>query len=255
MLEETGLPYRVHAVDLTADQQFEPGFLAISPNNKIPAIVDEEPGRDSQPLFESGAILSYLAEKSGMLLPPPGPERWSVYEWLYWSIGGTGPDARAAQFSSRSDRPTRRRSRSTGFRKEGERLLRVLETRLAGRDYIGGADYSIADIASYPWVTEAQTVMMEAVGRSLRIVAGGQRLALTHRRARRRQEGHAHPGGLTQNRLTAPCLKADDGSARSTRWQLGRAACPRGRRRQARSRTAQGRACRARPGRRPRCRP
>ena len=163
MLEETGLPYRVHAVDLTADQQFEPGFLAISPNNKIPAIVDEEPGRDSQPLFESGAILSYLAEKSGMLLPPPGPERWSVYEWLYWSIGGLGPMLGQLNFFAVRS-PDKAPLAIDRFRKEGERLLRVLETRLAGRDFIGGADYSIADIASYPWVAEAQTVMMEPLG-------------------------------------------------------------------------------------------
>ena len=163
MLEEIGLPYQVHAVDLTADEQLRANFLAISPNNKIPAIVDEEPGRASQSLFESGAILSYLAEKSGMLLPRPGPERWSVHEWLYWSIGGLGP--MLGQLNFFAVRSTEKAPLAIDrFRKEGERLLRVLETRLTGRDYIGGTDYSIADVASYPWVAEARTAMAEPLG-------------------------------------------------------------------------------------------
>jgi len=163
MLEEVGLPYRVHAVDLTADQQFEPGFLAISPNNKIPAIVDEEEGREPQSLFESGAILSYLAEKSGMLLPPPGPGRWSVYEWLYWSIGGLGPMLGQLNFFAvrSSEKAPLAIDR---FRKEGERLLRILETRVSKRPFIGGAAYSIADIASYPWVEEARVAIAELLG-------------------------------------------------------------------------------------------
>lgn len=136
MLEEIGLPYRVHAVDLTANQQFEPNFLAISPNNKIPAIVDEEPGRGNRSLFESGAILGYLAEKSGMLQPPPGPARWSVYEWLCWSIGGLGPMLGQLNFFAvrSADKAPLAIDR---FRAEGKRLLRVLETRLAGRPFIG----------------------------------------------------------------------------------------------------------------------
>ncbi len=165
MLEEIGLPYQVHAVDLTADQQFEPGFLAISPNNKIPAIVDEEPGRDGQPLFESGAILGYLAEKSGMLLPPPGPARWSVYEWLHWSIGGLGPMLGQLNFFAVRS-PDKAPLAIDRFRKEGERLLRVLEQRLAERAYVGGPDYSIADVASYPWVAEARNAMTEPLGQA-----------------------------------------------------------------------------------------
>ena len=163
MLEEIGLPYHTHAVDLTAGEQFEPSFLAISPNNKIPAIVDEEAGRENQALFESGAILSYLAEKSGTLQPPPGPARWSVYEWLYWSIGGLGPMLGQLNFfavlsADKAPLPIDR------FRAEAERLLRVLETRLAGSHFIGGADYSIADVASYPWVEEARIALTEPLG-------------------------------------------------------------------------------------------
>ena len=163
MLEETGLPYQVHAVDLTKDEQFEPGFLAISPNNKIPALVDEEAGRDRQPLSESGAILSYLAEKSGMLLPPVGPARWAVVEWLYWSIGGLGPMLGQLNFFAvrSADKAPLAIDR---FRTEGKRLLRVLETRLASQPFIGGADYSIADVASYPWVEEARGAMAEPLG-------------------------------------------------------------------------------------------
>ena len=100
MLEEVGLPYRVHAVDLTKDQQLEPSFLAISPNNKIPAIVDEEEGREG-PLFESGAILSYLAEKSGMLLPPPGPGRWFGVRMAILVDRRLRPDAGPAQLLRR----------------------------------------------------------------------------------------------------------------------------------------------------------
>ena len=163
MLEEVGLPYRVHAVDLAAGQQFDPGFLAISPNNKIPAIVDEDVGRAPRSLFESGAILSYLAEKSGMLLPPPGPDRWSVYEWLYWSIGGLGPMLGQLNFFAvrSSDKAPLAIDR---FRKEGERLLRVLETRLSAQPFLGGSTYSIADVASYPWVEDARVAMAEPLG-------------------------------------------------------------------------------------------
>jgi len=163
MLEEVRLPYQVHAIDLTAEEQFTPNFLAISPNNKVPVIIDEETGREPQALFESGAILMYLAEKSGMLLPPPGPARWAVYEWLYWSIGGPGP--MLGQLNFFAVRSSKKAPLAIDrFRKEGERLLRVLETRLTAQPFIGGADYSIADIASYPWIEEARVAMSEPLG-------------------------------------------------------------------------------------------
>ena len=163
MLEETGLPYQVHAVDITADEQFDPRFLAISPNNKIPAIVDQEPGREPLSLFESGAILSYLAEKSGMLLPPPGPARWSVYEWLYWSIGGPGPMLGQLNFFAVRS-PDKAPLAIDRFRTEGKRLLGVLEKRLSRQNYIGAPDYSIADIATYPWIAEARDAIAEPLG-------------------------------------------------------------------------------------------
>ncbi len=163
MLEEIGLPYQVHAVDLTDDQQFDPDFLALAPNNKIPAIVDEERGRESLSLFESGAILSYLAEKSGLLLPPPGPARWSMTQWLHWSIGGPGPMfGQLNFFAVRS--PDKAPLAIDRFRKEGERLLHVLEKRLSSQSYVGAPDYTIADVATYPWIAEARSAMAEPLG-------------------------------------------------------------------------------------------
>ncbi len=163
MLEEIGLPYRVHPVDLSADQQFDPDFLAISPNNKIPAIVDERSGGEGLSLFESGAILSYLAEKSGMLLPPSGPARWSTYQWLHWSIGGPGPMLGQLNFFAVRS-PDKAPLAIKRFRKEGERLLRVLETRLSNQAYLGAPDFTIADVATYPWIAEARSAMAEPLG-------------------------------------------------------------------------------------------
>lgn len=163
MLEEVGIPYRVHPVDIGADEQFRPDFLAISPNNKIPAIVDVEDGREVQRLFESGAILAYLAEKSGMLLPPPGPARWTVQQWLHWSIGGLGPMLGQLNFFAVRS-PDKAPLAIDRFRIEGERLLRVLEARLSAERFIGGPDYSIADIVSYPWLELARTTMAEPLG-------------------------------------------------------------------------------------------
>ena len=163
MLEETGLPHQVHPVDLSADEQFDPAFLAVSPNNKIPAIVDEDASGARLPLFESGAILEYLAEKSGLLLPAAGPARWAVLEWLYWSIGGPGP--MLGQLNFFAVRSTERAQLAVDrFTKEGKRLLGVLETRLTAHSYIGGSDYSIADVASYPWVEEARAAMADPLG-------------------------------------------------------------------------------------------
>ena len=163
MLEEIGLPYRIHPVDLTAGEQFRPAFLAISPNNKIPAIIDEADDGSTQPLFESGAILTYLADKSGMLLAQAGPARWSTLAWLHWSIGGLGPMiGQLAFFAVRS--PEKAPLAIDRFREESERLLRVLETRLTERRFIGGDTYSIADVASYPWVEEARVALREPLG-------------------------------------------------------------------------------------------
>lgn len=151
-LEELGLPYRLKPVNIGKGEQFEPAFLRISPNNRIPAIVDDAPADGSGPLsiFESGAILTYLAEKTGRLLPADVRGRFEVMQWLFWQVGGLGPMAgqnhHFVQYA-----PEKVPYAIERYVKETARLYRVMNTRLADRPYLAG-DYSIADIASYPWV-------------------------------------------------------------------------------------------------------
>jgi GST-like protein len=150
LLEELGLFYRTFPVDITKDEQFAPEFLAISPNNKIPAITDPD-GPDGQPLhlFESGAILIYLAEKHGRFLPKEGRGRAEVLEWLMWQMGGFGPMLGQAHHFRRFA-PEQVPYAINRYSKEAERLYGVLEKQLTGRDFVAG-DYSIADMAIYPW--------------------------------------------------------------------------------------------------------
>ncbi len=154
MLEEIGAPYVVHYVDINAGAQFEPAFLAISPNNKMPAIVDHD-GPDGNPLaiFESGAILKYLARKYECFYPTSERQQAQVDQWLFWQVGGLGPmSGQALHFRKYAkecvpygiDRYTA----------EVARLYGVMEKRLTGRDYVAG-EYSIADIACYPWILRA----------------------------------------------------------------------------------------------------
>ncbi len=145
-LEELGLPYTAHAVDIGKGEQFAPAFLAISPNNRIPAIADHETGTA---LMESGAILMYLADKTGKLLPPSGEPRARVIEWLMWQMGGFGPMLGQAHHFLRNS-PTASEYASKRYADEAQRLYGVLDRRLAGRDFVAG-DYSIADIAIWPW--------------------------------------------------------------------------------------------------------
>ncbi len=150
MLEETGLPYRVHWVNINKGDQFTPEFLAISPNNKIPAIVDPDgPDGDPVSLFESGAILLYLAEKTGRFLPAKPRDRLDVLQWLFWQMGGFGPMLGQAHHFNRYA-PERIAYAMDRYTNEARRLYQVLDRRLDGRDYIAG-DYSIADMAVFPW--------------------------------------------------------------------------------------------------------
>ncbi|WP_372070861.1 glutathione S-transferase N-terminal domain-containing protein [Tistrella mobilis] len=152
-LEETGLDYRIHPVDISAGDQFKPEFLAISPNNRMPAIVDHAPADGGAPVsvFESGAILLYLAEKTGRLLPTELRARKTVTEWLFWQVGGLGPMAgQNHHFGLYA--PEKLPYAITRYVNETNRLYGVLDRRLKGRRYIAGDDYSIADLASYPWV-------------------------------------------------------------------------------------------------------
>lgn len=151
-LEEAGLPYRIIPIDIGKGEQFDPKFLKISPNNRIPAIIDHEPGGGGAPisLFESGAILLYLAEKIGRFIPPDIRGRAKVLEWLFWQVGGLGPMAgQNGHFNQYA--PEKVPYAIDRYTKETNRLYGVLDRQLAGRDYITG-DYSIADMACYPWV-------------------------------------------------------------------------------------------------------
>lgn len=152
-LEETGLAYRIIPVRLPAGEQFAPAFLAISPNNKVPAIVDHVPKDQATPLpvFESGAILLYLAEKIGQLLPRDGRARLETLQWVFWQVSGLGPMAgQAGYFRVYAPHPVPEAVER--YTRELSRLYGVLDRRLQGRAYIAGDAYSIADIACYPWI-------------------------------------------------------------------------------------------------------
>ncbi|MEM9047978.1 MAG: glutathione S-transferase N-terminal domain-containing protein [Pseudomonadota bacterium] len=156
-LEELGLAYEAHTVHIGRDDQLTPEFLALNPNNKIPAIIDPDgPGGEPLALWESGAILLYLAEKTGKLMPQDPAARWETTQWLMFQMGGLGPmfgqmghfyKFMAGKVSDAY--PTER------YVKESRRLTGVLDQRLDGRDYVMGAEYSIADIAIWPWLSTA----------------------------------------------------------------------------------------------------
>ena len=152
-LEESGLPYRIHAVNIGRGEQFDPAFLKIAPNNRIPAIVDNAPaqGNDAISIFESGAILLYLADKTGQFIPQDLRGRTECIQWLFWQMGGLGPMAgqnhHFVQYA-----PEKLPYAIERYVKETSRLYGVLNKQLSdGRDYICG-DYSIADMACYPWI-------------------------------------------------------------------------------------------------------
>ncbi|MFZ6044871.1 glutathione S-transferase N-terminal domain-containing protein [Pseudomonas sp. CR3202] len=154
MLEETGLPYEPHLVSFERSDQMSPGFLSLNPNNKIPAIIDPNgPDGRALPLFESGAILIYLADKTGQLIPQDASGRYECIQWLMFQMGGIGPMFGQLGFFNKfagkdyeDKRPLER------YVQESARLLAVLDQRLEGRDWIMGEHFSIADIATFPWV-------------------------------------------------------------------------------------------------------
>jgi len=148
MLEEVGLPYEVHSIDINKNQQFEPDFLKISPNNRIPAIVDQDSGLT---LFESGAILLYLAEKTGKLWPQKGPAKWRTVEWVMWQMAGLGPMLGQVHHFVKYNAGKAPYAEER-FSKEAARLYGVLDRRLAENEYVVG-EYSVADIAMWPWVS------------------------------------------------------------------------------------------------------
>jgi GST-like protein len=160
-LEETGIPYRIVPVNISKGEQFEPVFLRMSPNNKIPAIVDNSPGDPRLPisLFESGAILLYLAEKTGRFLPKDVAGRTDVLQWLFWQMGGLGPmlgqNLHFGQYA-----PEKISYAIDRYVNESERLFAVMDKQLTNREFIAG-DYSIADMASYPWIFKHPYLQLE----------------------------------------------------------------------------------------------
>ena len=156
-LEEAGLDYRFEPVNISKGDQFKPEFLAFSPNNRMPAIIDRVPADGGEPItvFESGAILVYLAEKTGKFLPSDVRARKTVLEWLFWQVGGLGPMAgqnhHFVQYA-----PERIPYAMERYVKETSRLYGVMDKRLADNEFLGGSELSIADMASYPWIVPHQ---------------------------------------------------------------------------------------------------
>lgn len=152
-LEEANLPYQLHRVNISKGEQFRPEFLAISPNNKIPAIVDTQPAEGGTPIsvFESGAILLYLAEKHGVLLSTSLRERTATLQWLFWQVSGFGPMlGQNHHFNHYAPQPVPYAIER--YQQETQRLYRVLDKHLQDSPWLAGEHYSIADIATYPWV-------------------------------------------------------------------------------------------------------
>ena len=150
MLEEVGLPYEEHAINISKGEQFAPEFLKISPNNRIPAIVDPDgPDGKSISVFETGAILVYLGEKTGKFIPTDAGKRIAMFEWLMWQMGGFGPMLGQAHHFLGLD--TEVPYGSERYVKESHRLYGVMDRRLDDNEYLAGDEYTIADIATYPW--------------------------------------------------------------------------------------------------------
>jgi len=163
MLEEIGLPYNVHPVNLGRQEQFDPEYVRISPYSKIPAILDDDGPGGPMSLFESGAILVYLADKTGKLLAGQGQERYRTLAWMELQIGAIGPFfGQLGFFAIRSDE--RVPLAIERFKGEAVRLLEVLERRLEQSQYLAGEDYTIADIATYPWLYAATTFVKPVLG-------------------------------------------------------------------------------------------
>ena len=173
LLEELGVSYTVKPVNIGKNEQFSPAFLAISPNNKIPAIVDHDAEGGDLPIFESAAILIYLADKHGGFLPASGAARWKALEWLAWQVGGLGPMLGQLGYFLRAAEPVQ--STIDRFAVESTRLLGVMDRRLKEADYLGG-DYSIADMACYPWIAA-----MAPLIKGTPLIAGWDEMTGIHR--------------------------------------------------------------------------
>ena len=170
MLEECGLDYKLHAVDIGAGAQFTPEFLRISPNNRMPAIVDPDPIGGGEPLalFESGAILEYLADKTGKFLPKQGPQRYKVLQWVHWQMANLGPMmGNANHFKNYGKNmtadPAQLEYGTKRFVGEVDRLCGVMDAQLGANKYLAGDQYSIADIVTWPWAMLVGRLLDEAI--------------------------------------------------------------------------------------------
>jgi len=165
LLEELGIPYQAKIVNLQKNEQFEPEFLKVAPNNKIPAIVDDEAEGGALSIFESGAILTYLAEKYGRFLGTTVAERYKTLEWLYWQMSSVGPIFGQLGFLAVRS-PEKSPLAIQRFVEEAERLLAVLDKQLSISTYVAGENYTIADIAIYPWIFAAKTFLKDVLNDS-----------------------------------------------------------------------------------------
>ena len=154
-LEELGLPYRAHWIDITKGDQLKPEFLKINPNHKIPAITDPETGTT---VFESGAVLTYLAEKAGRLLPASGQARYTTLEWMYFNIGGPGPMLGQLGFFTKYAKEKVPMAIER-YETEARRLMKVLDIRLGEEAYLAGSDFTLADIINYTWANAGRTFL------------------------------------------------------------------------------------------------
>jgi GSH-dependent disulfide-bond oxidoreductase len=199
-LEETGLPYNIKPINIGKGEQFAPEFLAISPNNRIPAIVDHQPADGGNPLsvFESGAILQYLGEKTGKFLPTDLCGRTEVMQWLFWQMGGLGPML-GQNHHFRNYTVEKIPYAIDRYVKETERLYGVLDERLADRPFIAG-DYSIADMASYPWIVlhDRQGQNLDDFTHVKRWFEAIQRRNAVERAYARAKTVNPEPGGMTE---------------------------------------------------------
>ena len=168
LLEELGIPYEFHPVDLGKDEQHAPDFLRISPNNKIPAIVDDEADGGPLSIFESGALMIYLADKYGKFLAPSGRDRYTALQWLMWQMGGLGPMMGQLGWFAVTDKG-RTVVAVERYAEECRRLLNVLDRRLGEAPYVAGDDYTIADMAIYPWLQQYRVRVKDHVEPMLQV--------------------------------------------------------------------------------------
>jgi GSH-dependent disulfide-bond oxidoreductase len=199
-LEETGLPYRILPVNIGKGEQFEPAFLKIGPNNRMPAIIDQDPVDAGAPIpvFESGAILLYLAEKTGKFMPTDPRGKAEVSQWLFWQVGGLGPMAgQNHHFSNYA--PEKIPYAIERYTKETNRLYGVLDRRLADREFVAG-DYSIADMAAYPWIVphERQGQKLEDFPHLKRWFEAIRDRPATVRAYKKGEAVNSQPPGLTE---------------------------------------------------------